>query len=81
MILDQAGRGNLKLKLTPDRKLEGQLRRLERATGRIYWGLIFVALTLSATWLYVSQETGAATVAWSLAAFSLVLTVLTGIRR
>ncbi len=77
-VLEQAGRGELKVRLVPDRGLERQLRRMERASGRGWWGLVFAALLTSGTVLYVSQEPVLAAIGWGLAGLSLLWGLVSG---
>ncbi len=80
-LLDQASRGELALRMAPDRSLEDRMRRMERATGRLLWGLVGSALLLAGTVLFVSDEAALGVVGWGLAGISVLWGLVNGRRR
>jgi predicted unusual protein kinase regulating ubiquinone biosynthesis (AarF/ABC1/UbiB family) len=80
-LLIEAERGRLKVRVTPDRSLDRQLRNIESASRRLFWGGLFVALLSSGTILYVNQETSLGLVGWGLSGLTLLGALLAGRRR
>jgi hypothetical protein len=80
-LLIETNRGRLKVQVTPDRSLDRQLRNIESASRRLYWGGLFVALLSSGTILYVNQETLLGLVGWGLSGLTLLGALLAGRRR
>ena len=76
----QSGRGELKIKVSPDRTLQRQLRQVESVSRRLFWGIIFAAFLLAGTLLYLDQESIPAAVSLALAALSLLASLLPGRR-
>ena len=80
-FLIEADRGNLKVRVTPDRSLGRQLRGIESASRRLFWAALFVALLTSGTLLYINQETTLGLVGWGLSGLSLLGALVAGRRR
>ena len=80
-FLIQAGRGDLKIKVSPDRSLQRQLRHLELASRRLLWGIVFATLMMAGTLLYINQHTGLGRAGWGMAGVSLLWAMITGRRR
>lgn len=76
----QAERGQLKVQVVPDRTLQRQLRHTEQAVRRLLWAVVFAALLLAGTVLYINQDLVLASIGWALAGISLLLAVVTGWR-
>jgi predicted unusual protein kinase regulating ubiquinone biosynthesis (AarF/ABC1/UbiB family) len=60
-VLSQARRGDLQVRIAPDRSLQRQIDRLERAVNRALAGLIFIGLVTAGTLAYVGGERGLGT--------------------
>ncbi len=79
-FLLQADRGQLKVQVIPDRTLQRQLRYAEQAFRRLLWGIVFAALLLAGTILYINQQVLLGGIGWALAAVFLLVAVLAGRR-
>jgi predicted unusual protein kinase regulating ubiquinone biosynthesis (AarF/ABC1/UbiB family) len=79
-FLELAERGELAVRLGPDRALERQLRNTESASRRTLWAIVFAALLTTGTALYISGEPGLGIAGWSVASLSLLWGLITGRR-
>jgi predicted unusual protein kinase regulating ubiquinone biosynthesis (AarF/ABC1/UbiB family) len=79
-FLELAERGELAVRMGPDRALERRLRNAESASRRILWAVVFAALLTTGTALYISGEPGLGIAGWSIAGVSLLWGLVTGRR-
>jgi predicted unusual protein kinase regulating ubiquinone biosynthesis (AarF/ABC1/UbiB family) len=79
-FLELAERGELAVRVAPDRTLERRLRNAESASRRTLWAIVFAALLTTGTALYVSGEPGLGVAGWSIAGLSLLWGLITGRR-
>ncbi len=79
-FLRQANQGDLEVRVSPTSRLELDLRRLSWAAERLFWGMVFAALLVAGTWLYVSGFELTGTVMWAGAALGLFRGLVIGKR-
>ncbi len=79
-LLLRANRGDLKLRVAPDRSLERQLRQIELAARRMVWGIVFAVLLVSGTLLYVNEEAALGRIGWGLAGITLLWLIISGVQ-
>jgi predicted unusual protein kinase regulating ubiquinone biosynthesis (AarF/ABC1/UbiB family) len=79
--LERVERGELAVRLAPDRALERRILNAESASRRTLWGIVFAALLTTGTALYVNGEPGLGIAGWGLAGLSLLWGLITGRRR
>jgi hypothetical protein len=79
--LELVERGELAVRLAPDRALERQLRNAESASRRTLWAIVFASLLTTGTLLYVNGEVGLGIAGWGLGGLSLLWGLIAGRRR
>src|SRR5258708_8836687 len=77
-VLARAERGDLTVKMTPDSGLKQQITHIEAATSQIVFGMVFGALTLASTLLYISHEQALGIVGYGLSALTLIMLLARG---
>ena len=77
-VLARAERGDLTVKMTPDSGLKQQITHIEAATSQIVFGMVFGALTLASTLLYISHEQVLGIVGYGLSALTLIMLLARG---
>ncbi len=77
-VLTRAERGELEVKLAESDTLRGQINRIEVIVGQIVIGVIFGALILASTVLYVNHEQQLGIIGYGFSGLSLVILLLRG---
>src|SRR5258708_8745705 len=77
-VLAPAEPGDLTVKMTPDSQLKQQIPNIQDATSQIVFGMVFGALTLASTLLYISHEQALGIVGYGLSALTLIMLLARG---
>lgn len=80
MIL-HLSRGDLTVRVAPDRSLERRLQQIEGSFRGLLWGIVFAASLVAGTLLYLDQQPVPAAAGWALAGVALLWAMITGRRR
>ncbi len=75
-FLVQSRRGELTVRVVPDRSLQRQFARVEQSAQRVFWGMIVSALLVAGTVLYVNQQFWLGVGGWALAGIMLLGSML-----